>query len=179
MPQKRNPDGLELVRAKSATISADVMSIKSAIRSLPTGYNRDFQETKGPFFRGCEAGLACVRIMDLTVERLVVNAEKLRSSFTPDIFATDRVLELVAGGMPFRDAYREVGRSLDALASLDPVAAITARKSTGSPGNLRLDVARAAADAHVAWIEKEEKLKRDKVARLVGRDVEFFRDPLR
>ena len=179
MPQKRNPDGLELVRAKSATISADVIAIKSAIRSLPTGYNRDFQETKGPFFRGCEAGLACVRIMDLTVEKLVVNAERLRSSFTPDIFATDRALELVTGGMPFRDAYREVGRSLDALASRDPVAAITARKSTGSTGNLRLDVPRAVADAHVAWIETEEKLKRDKIARLVGRDVELFRDPLR
>ena len=179
MPQKRNPDGLELVRAKSATISADVISIKSAIRSLPTGYNRDFQETKGPFFRGCEAGLACVRIMDLTIEKLVVNTERLRSAFTPDIFATDRALELVTGGMPFRDAYREVGRSLDTLASQDPVAAITARTSTGSTGNLRLDVPRAIVDAHVAWIEKEEKLKRDKVARLVGRDVEFFRDPLR
>ena len=48
MPQKRNPDGLELVRAKSATISAAVAQIKSIIRGLPTGYNRDFQETKAP-----------------------------------------------------------------------------------------------------------------------------------
>jgi argininosuccinate lyase len=96
MPQKKNPDGLELVRAKSATISAAVMQIKSIIRGLPTGYNRDFQETKAPYFSGAEAGLACVRIMDLTVEKLVVNKEKLRAAFTPDIFAADSALELVA-----------------------------------------------------------------------------------
>ena len=86
MPQKRNPDGLELVRAKSAGISADVLGIKTIIRSLPTGYNRDFQETKGPFFRGCEAGLGCVRIMDLTIDRLVVNEGRLRAAFTPEIY---------------------------------------------------------------------------------------------
>ena len=178
MPQKRNPDGLELVRAKSAAISADVLAIKTMIRSLPTGYNRDFQETKGPFFSGCEAGLGCVRIMDLTFEKLVVNAEKLRAGFQPEIFATDKALELAAGGMPFRDAYKEVGASLQTLASRDPVEAIEKKKSTGSTGNLRLDVPRGQAAEHRAWKESQEKLKSEKVARLAGSAVELFRDPL-
>ena len=178
MPQKRNPDGLELVRAKSAVISADVLAIKAIIRSLPTGYNRDFQETKGPFFRGCEAGLACVRIMDMTIEKLIVNEERLRAGFRPEIFATDKALELVSDGMPFRDAYREIGGNLEALGSRDPVEAIAGKKSTGSTGNLRLDVPRAQAAELRAWSGSQQKLKNAKIAELAGRAVELFRDPL-
>jgi len=179
MPQKRNPDGLELVRAKSAGISADVLGIKTTIRSLPTGYNRDFQETKGPFFRGCEAGLGCVRIMDLTIDRLVVNEGRLRAAFTPEIFATDRALELVSDGMPFRDAYQEIGRSLQDLGARDPAEALAKKRSTGSTGNLRLDVPRAQAADHIAWTEREEKLRDVKIGELAGRPVELFRDPLK
>ena len=178
MPQKRNPDGLELVRARSASISAGLLSMKMVLRSLPSGYNRDLQETKGPFFRGCEEGLACVRIMDLTVEKLVVNDAKLRAGFTPDIFATDRALQLVAGGMPFRDAYREVGTSLEKLSSMDPVEAIGRRTSTGTPGNLRLDIPRAAAAGETGWLEGLESVKRERISRLAGPGIELFKDPL-
>ncbi len=152
--------------------------IKGIIRSLPTGYNRDFQETKGPFFRGCESGLGCVRIMDLTIDRLVVNQDRLRAAFTPEIFATDRALELVSDGMPFRDAYQEIGRSLQDLGTRDPVEAIAKKRSTGSTGNLRLDVPRAQAAEHVAWREREDKLRNVKIGQLAGRPVELFRDPL-
>jgi argininosuccinate lyase len=179
MPQKINPDGLELVRAKSAGISADVLGIKTIIRSLPTGYNRDFQETKGPFFRGCEAALGCVRVMDLTMDRLGVNEDRLRAAFTPEIFATDRALELVSDGVPFRDAYQEISRSLQDLGARDPAEAIAKKKSTGSTGNLRLDIPRAQASALIAWRESEEKLKNEKIRELAGRPVELFRDPLR
>ncbi len=179
MPQKRNPDGLELVRAKSAAISADVMGIKAIIRSLPSGYNRDFQETKGPFFRGCEAGLGSVRIMDLTIEKLVVNEDRLRAAFTPEIFATDRALELVSDGVPFRDAYQQIGRGLQDLGARDPAEAIAKKKSTGSTGNLRLDIPRAQAAALREWREREEKQRNAKIGRLAGLPVELFRDPLK
>jgi argininosuccinate lyase len=178
MPQKRNPDGLELVRARSAAISARLLSIKMVLRSLPSGYNRDLQETKGPFLRGCEEGLACVRIMDLTVEKLVVDDAALRAGFTPEIFATDRALQLVAEGVPFRDAYRDVGRSLDKLAAMDPVEAIGRRTSTGTPGNLRLDVPRAAASREAEWLDGLETEKRESIDRLAGPGVELFQDPL-
>ena len=89
-----------------------------------------------------------------------VNAERLRAAITPEIYATDRAFELVAKGMPFRDAYREVGRNLGALAAEDPAAAIAARKSSGTTGNLRLDVPRARAAEHLAWMDGEEKAKR-------------------
>ncbi len=178
MPQKRNPDGLELVRAKSASVSAAVAQIKSIIRGLPTGYNRDFQETKAPYFNGCETGLACVRIMDLTVEKLVVNTERLHAAFTPDIFATDRALDLVAKGVPFRDAYRQVGASLDTVSAADPREAIARKTSTGTTGNLRLDVPRAHAAELAAWLQSEKSSKNAAILKLTGRDVQFFKDPL-
>ncbi len=178
MPQKKNPDGLELIRGKSAAISAHLASMKGVLRALPSGYNRDLQETKGPYFRGCEDGLGCVRIMDLTVRKLTVNRDALRRGFTPDIFATDRALDLVSRGIPFRDAYREVGRSLDKLAGSDPREALASRTSTGTPGNLRLDVPRAALSREQEWLDGERRRKGARIRELAGTEVVLFRDPL-
>jgi argininosuccinate lyase len=178
MPQKKNPDGLELVRAKSAAISASVSAVKGIIRALPSGYNRDFQETKAPYFSGCEAGLGCVRIMDLTFEKLEVSERRLRDSFSSYIFATDAALELVSKGIPFRDAYARVAKDLESLSSQDPVEAIKRKTSTGAPGNLRLDVPRAALDALVNWLDREESAKDKAIAALAGKQVRLFSDPL-
>jgi argininosuccinate lyase len=178
MPQKKNPDGLELIRGKSAAISADLLAMKTLMRALPGGYNRDLQETKGPYFRSCEQGLGCVRIMDVTVQKLVVNKDRLKRAFTPDIFATDRALELVSDGTPFRDAYRAVGSSLDSLSERDPVEAIKARKSTGAPGNLRLDVPRAVVAREREWLDQARRAKDERISALAGVEVELFQDPM-
>jgi argininosuccinate lyase len=138
MPQKKNPCGLELIRAKTSSVSASLLAVKSIIKALPSGYNRDFQETKGHFMRGCLTALECVRVMELTVDKLAVNQDMLRKGFIPEIYATDRALELVKDGMPFREAYREVGLHRDQLQSRDPVEAIRAKIHTGAPGNLML-----------------------------------------
>ncbi len=175
MPQKKNPDGLEAIRAASAIISADRAGISSVIRALPSGYNRDFQYTKGPFFRSCESGLSCVSVMDLTVGSLAVNEERLRAAFTPDIFAADRALELVAEGIPFRDAYKKVGGELASLEGKDPREAIGKKKSTGAPGNLRLDVPRKALEALIREIGKEGDLFHRKITALTGKKTALFR----
>jgi argininosuccinate lyase len=138
MPQKKNPDGLELLRAKSGTLSACAMQVKNIVRSLPSGYNRDFQETKEPFLKGCRLALISLKIMDLTIEKMTVNRENLEKGFTPDIYATDYALELVAQGQSFRDAYREVGLNLDKLAHRDPVESLKTRTYPGTTGNLNI-----------------------------------------
>jgi len=153
MPQKRNPCGLELVRAKAAGVLAREQEVAAILRALPSGYNRDFQETKGPFMRGVEATLGSLRIMTITFERLEVVEENLRKGFIPEIFATDRALELVQEGMPFRDAYREVAAHLDELASRDPVENLKSKTLQGGPGNLGLGELGKRADAADKWLK--------------------------
>ncbi len=142
MPQKKNPDGFELLRSKSAIVSSCAFQIKSIIRSLPTGYNRDFQDTKEPFLRGCKTTLLSIRIMELSIKNLIVNTQKCIEGFTPENFATDVALELVASGMSFRDAYVKVGLEVESLANRDPVEAIKLRTHTGTSGNLGLELSR-------------------------------------
>lgn len=159
MPQKKNPDGLELLRAKSASLSAWASQVKNIVRSLPSGYNRDFQETKEPFLRGCRQTLVSLKIMDLTIEKMTVNRENLEKAFTPDIYATDYALELVATGMSFRDAYREVGLNLDKLTSRRPAEALKSRTYPGSPGNLNLEPGKRALEKLRAdWTERSRRI---------------------
>lgn len=157
MPQKQNPDGLELTRAKAAILGAYSNMIKSIIRSLPSGYNRDFQETKGPFLKGLTLCLEMVQVMDHLIQKIQVHEEALRKGFTPDIFATDAVYELVRKGVPFRDAYKTVGNNLKDLTLRNPESALVLRTSTGSPGNLRLDIPRKRIQALQLFVEEEEK----------------------
>jgi len=156
MPQKKNPDGLELVRAKSASLSAWSSQVKNVIRSLPSGYNRDFQETKEPFLRGLETAAELVAIVDLTFTELEVVPEKLLAGFTPEIFATDAAYDLVRQGWSFRDAYREVGLHLERLKQIDPHTTIANRTHTGSAGNLGLEPLEADLVAKQSHYRSEE-----------------------
>lgn len=139
MPQKKNPDGLELIRSKAAVLGGCASTIKNILRSAPSGYNRDFQDTKEPFLKAARLSVQCARIMELTFREVEVNRRRLTEAFTPEIFATDAAYEAVAAGKSFRDAYREVGLNLGALENRDPAAALRARTSTGTPGALRLE----------------------------------------
>ncbi len=176
MPQKKNPDGLELLRAKSASLSAYSIQIKNIIRSLPTGYNRDFQEVKDPFIRGIKLALQCVRIMQLTISELVVNKENLENAFTPEIFATDEAIKLVLSGKSFRDAYRDVGTNLDSVVSMSPEEGIKTRTSTGTAGNLRLDKLERFLAALKEDISKREKSVQTSLKKLLNLDVKPFSD---
>ena len=147
MPQKKNPAGLELARSRAALISGAATQVKSIIRSLPSGYNRDFQDTKGALFAGAKATWQLVGIFIRMVERLEVHEEQLLKACTAELYATDVVLHRVAKGELFRDVYREVGLHLDAVEGLDPVASIEERTSLGTSGNLALEEQHQAARA--------------------------------
>ncbi len=152
MPNKRNPCGCELVRAKAAAVLGHETALAAILRGLPSGYNRDFQETKGPFFRGLEATLGSASVMRLTFEKLEIDEAALRRGFLPEIFATDRALELVGEGQPFRDAYRHVGTHMEELEARDPVQNLKAKTLQGAAGNLGLDTLGERADAAEAWV---------------------------
>jgi len=173
MPQKKNPCGLELVRAKTATFCGYGLQVAGILKALPSGYNRDLQETKRPFFAALDLAGLSTRIMELTVGRVKVNEERLLAAFTPEVYATDRALELVVSGMPFRDAYREVGLNLDKLAALDPREVVKKRRHIGTAGDLGLDEAAARADAADRWASGEAERFDAAISGLMGRSIEL------
>lgn len=174
MPQKKNPDGLELVRAKAATVSGYSTGIKNIIRALPSGYNRDFQETKEILFKVLDTAYSSTIIMKLTIDELEVNKETLIGCFTPDIFATDEALRLVAGGMSFRDAYKQVGLNLDKLSNEDPVEALKKRTSTGTAGNLNLEYALSLINTLGEFVKGEKDVVDGVVSNLSSIDRSVF-----
>ena len=176
MPQKKNPDGLELLRAKSASLSSYGIQIKNIIRSLPSGYNRDFQEVKEPFIRGIKLALQSVRIMHLTISELTVNKENLLKAFTPEIFATDEAIKMVLSGKSFRDAYREVGTNLDKVEVMSPLEGIKTRTSTGTAGNLRLDKMEKVLTDLKEDITNQERHVQKSLKELLNMDVKPFRE---
>jgi argininosuccinate lyase len=108
MPQKRNPDVLELVRARYHLVVAFEFQVKNTVANLLSGYNRDLQLTKGPTMRGLEVTQATLSVMALVFDRLEVNADRCRAGLTDEVYATERVYELVRKGVPFREAYRRI-----------------------------------------------------------------------
>lgn len=138
MPQKKNPDGLELTRSRSALVTSCSQRVKMIVRSLPSGYNRDFQDTKEPLFAGTKAALMCVRVMHLMVDNLAVHPDRLRQGCASELYATDEVLARLGQGGNFRDTYKEVGLNLATVRDYDAVEVIRNRTSQGTTGDLRL-----------------------------------------
>jgi len=145
MPQKKNPDVLELMRARAVSVGARAGQIKGIIRALPSGYNRDYQETKEPAMSAADTLESMVEMSILIIEKLRVNRGNLLKSFKPEIFAADAALNLAASGMPFRDAYRVVAKNPGGRKG-SPLSAIRDRTGIGFPGNLALERAQTALD---------------------------------
>lgn len=139
MPQKRNPDVIELMRAACAVVQGALAEVQ-AIVALPSGYHRDLQLTKGPTLRAIDEALATARLVPRLVQGVELDRERMLAAITPECFATDRAVELAAAGVPFRDAYRQVAAEIAALPRGDAAQSLAARVSPGAPGNLRLDL---------------------------------------
>lgn len=175
MPQKRNPDALELLRAKSGTVSACSTQIKNILRSLPSGYNRDFQEAKEPLFRAMDTFGAGVGVMVRTLQGVEIHADTMKAAFDASVFATDEAYDMVRNGVPFRDAYRRVAERLDDLPPRDPVAALKARTSTGTAGNLNLQYARRQSAALRTTVASDELTLRRVTENLLGGRMRVYR----
>ena len=110
MPQKRNPDVLELVRAKYHVVLSYELRIKSLTSNLISGYHRDFQLTKSPVMQGFRVTQECLSIMTLVLQNLKANKEKCQQGLVSEVYATQEAYVLVEKGIPFRQAYHEVSR---------------------------------------------------------------------
>ena len=108
MPQKKNPDVLELVRARFHEVAACSSQIQSTPAGLISGYHRDLQLTKKPVMQSLSITELSLGIMALVVRRLKVNEARCRADLTDEVFAAEKAYALVRKGVPFREAYRRI-----------------------------------------------------------------------
>jgi argininosuccinate lyase len=143
MPNKRNPDVIELMRASYASVAAARTEIEQLL-SLPSGYQRDLQFSKGALFHGFTRGLAALALLPDLLARLEWNAPAMRAAIEPSMYATDVAIEQAAAGVPFRDAYRNAAEAAaNAGSGRTPEASLAARVSPGAAADLQLDVLQA------------------------------------
>ena len=169
MPQKFNPDVLELVRGKTAQVIGWQTAALTLLHAMPGGYNRDLQDAKLLYMKGLDTTRTTLRILAKLVRGMKVNPDACRAAFTPGVFATDVALKKVADGMPWRDAYHDVRDQFALLydgkpcevSGLDPDEQVALKKHEGTCLGIdhdlyqrRISEATDSADARLAALEK-------------------------
>jgi argininosuccinate lyase len=110
MPQKKNPDSLELLRGKSGRLTGNLVTLLTVLKGLPLAYNKDLQEDKEPLFDSLDTLDLGLRVAAAAVATLRVNSERMAAALDEAMLATDLADELVRQGVPFREAHGKVGR---------------------------------------------------------------------
>jgi argininosuccinate lyase len=111
MPQKKNPDSMELVRGKAGRVFGDLTGMLTMLKGLPLAYNKDMQEDKEAVFDACDTVSACLKVTSTVLRNLTVNKERAAAAASSGYMnATELADYLVRKGMPFRDAHETVGR---------------------------------------------------------------------
>jgi argininosuccinate lyase len=113
MPHKKNPDVLELIRAKSAKISGLYQEVLLLTQNLPSGYHRDFQLLKEMLFPAYHELSDCINMMIYILNNLDVSKDIIKDEKYLYIFSVENVNEKVKTGVPFREAYSEVASDID------------------------------------------------------------------
>ena len=113
MPQKKNPDVAELLRARSGRAIGSLVALATTMKGLPLAYDRDLQEDKPAVFAAVDGTLDSLEAGALLVERLRFDRDRLAAAaHDPSLLATDAAEELVRAGTPFRRAHEKVGESV-------------------------------------------------------------------
>jgi argininosuccinate lyase len=113
MPQKTNPDVLELARGRVGRVTGDLVALLTVLKGLPLAYNRDLQEDKEPLFDAVDTSLATLSILADVVRRLRFDVDAMRRAASdPMLLATDVAEHLVTRGVPFREAHALVGAAV-------------------------------------------------------------------
>jgi argininosuccinate lyase len=110
MPQKRNPDSLELIRGKTARMIGNLNTLMNLMKGIPTAYVRDLQEDKEPLFDTLLQTRLSIGIMYGVIDTLQVFPERMKEAIDPALFATDVADYLVKKGIAFRRAHEIVGK---------------------------------------------------------------------
>jgi argininosuccinate lyase len=165
MPQKRNPDVAELVRAKAGRTIGDLVALLTTLKGLPLAYNRDLQEDKAPVLDSVATVTAVLDSLTALVAQLAFDPTRLATvAGDPELYATDRAERLAVQGVPFREAHTTVGRTfseaprpsrpLEIAAGGEPPPdariALDLRATPGGPAPSAVDVQIVRARARLA-----------------------------
>lgn len=154
MPQKKNVDIMEILKARAHVVTHSANLNGSILSGLPSGYNADFAETKQSLINGFQATIDSITIVNILVDVLKPNKKKLRASNTKEVYATHAAYLLVKKGVPFREAYNKIAKSLDILPEFDPDTVIRDMTHSGATGNLQLKGVLKQCRQEIDWWKK-------------------------
>ena len=137
MPHKKNPDIFELIRGKSALIQGLGNDFALLGQNLPSGYHREMQLFKGKMLEGIDELKDCLTMLNSSIKEVQVRTEIMEDAKYTYAFTVDALNELVQQGVPFRDAYKQVGQQVEEGSFKAPKK--VAHTHIGSLGNLALD----------------------------------------
>ncbi|PVU91700.1 hypothetical protein BB559_004011 [Furculomyces boomerangus] len=112
MPQKKNPDSLELLRGKSGRIFGNMAGFMMTYKGIPSSYNKDLQEDKEPVFDTASNLSSSLQITSSVIATLSISKERAKSMLTDDLLATDLADYLVRKGIPFRETHHVSGSAV-------------------------------------------------------------------
>lgn len=136
MPQKKNVDVAELLRSKVYVLENYFLQIFNIITNLPSGYNRDVQDTKKPFLESFRLTKKVLSVAQTLCLGIKPNKEKLKKAMTSELFNAHFAFELVSQGQPFREAYRTIGEKTEKLENFDVQKILLESNHCGATGNL-------------------------------------------
>jgi argininosuccinate lyase len=110
MPQKKNPDALELLRGKSGRLIGNLVGLLTVLKALPSSYDKDLQEDKEPLFDAADTLMLALPISRGILETMTIRPERMAAALGDELLATDLADALVRRGMPFRETHHLVGR---------------------------------------------------------------------
>ncbi len=140
MPQKQNPDVLELVRASHHRVTAQLQMLATLPANLPSGYHRDLQLTKEAVMRAVQTASDVTDAVAAVLSGVTFDEDRLEEATSAELFATSRALEMVRDGVPFREAYRRAADEVDQLEAPHAKQALEAYHVDGFPGRCRPDL---------------------------------------
>lgn len=139
MPNKNNPDTVELLRAVHGVVQGAQAEL-SSILSLPSGYQRDLQATKPPLLRAFEKGLQALKLLPNLLSSFEWQHEQMKASIGAEMLATDRAMDMAKEGIPFREAYKTATEQCRDLDDEQIAKSLMNRVSPGGCGRLETGI---------------------------------------
>ena len=171
MPQKRNPDVVELARARCRELRGHAVMLQELAGGLPSSYHRDFQLSKKPLFAALDTAHELLAVLARLVPGLKVDAGRARDACSDELYAAHEANRLAQQGVPFRDAYQRVAQQLQD-GTFKPDRTALKSNHVGGLGNLGLETMAAENTQAQRWItatrERNDQCEKDIWTKKIG-----------